>query len=243
MPQLVVQTGRTAPVIASAISADGTVVATIIASRASAVFRQDGVNSSKTTGVYGLRLFRTGQIVGYLPEGDEGKTPMDLTVGANGRLSHAFTVPLPHDGARTAEFTAYVFNVDQVKSVNDHLSFIFQQPLTPIGGQTVLFHASQFRARLDLNSSLALLDECLPLEWAASADGHANPVILGRLADVVRWVGRPGRAVAFLIEALELCRGLQDSDPGGYMSAMGAAGRWHFRRVNSPKSRSDSRRP
>ena len=45
---------------------------------------------------------------------------MDLTAGtAGGTLTHTFTVRLPRDGSEDRDFSAYAFNVSQVKSQTD----------------------------------------------------------------------------------------------------------------------------
>lgn len=70
------------------------------------------------SGVYDLRLFRDGQLVAYLPEGESFNliSPADLSGGSNKRQSHIFTAKLPHNGAEKYSFSAFAFNVDQVKS-------------------------------------------------------------------------------------------------------------------------------
>jgi hypothetical protein len=58
---------------------------------------------SATSGVYDLRLFRDGQLVGYLPETDSfsASDPKDLTEDSTERsFTHTFTVPLQHNNAK-----------------------------------------------------------------------------------------------------------------------------------------------
>ena len=63
-----------------------------------------------TSGAADLRLFRDGQLVGYVDD--------DLTLDNEGKFSKTFTVRLPHaTGQHThARFTAYAFNHERVKS-------------------------------------------------------------------------------------------------------------------------------
>ncbi len=108
---------------------------TVTASHASGDFHQEGQDVTLSTGVYDLRLFRNGQLVGALPAQDEGATPVDLTADApGGTLSHTFTVRLPRDGAKTVAFSAYAFNVSQVKSETDRVTYTLPTPLPVVKG-------------------------------------------------------------------------------------------------------------
>ena len=75
---------------------------------------------------YDLRVFRDGQLVGSLPG--------DLT-SKGGKRTHTFTVRLPRDGADHAEFSAYAFNVDRVKSRTDRRTYTLPQPLPIVKGR------------------------------------------------------------------------------------------------------------
>ena len=94
----------------------------------------------------------------------------------------------------------------------------------PIDGRTLLFNAAVSRMPSNLKWSLATLQQCLPLEQAASTDGRANPVILSQLAFVARLVGQRENAAFFLSETLGLCRGREEQDPHGYMRTLWYAG-------------------
>ena len=93
-----------------------------------------------------------------------------------------------------------------------------------VGGRTHLFNAGVFLLSSDLNRSLMILEQCLPLERATRDDGRANPVILSQLALVSRLTDQAERAAAYLSEALEVCRGREESDAHGYGRAMWIAG-------------------
>jgi predicted ATPase/DNA-binding SARP family transcriptional activator len=94
----------------------------------------------------------------------------------------------------------------------------------PVGGRTILFNAGIYLVPSDLPRSLEILEQCLPLE-RESNNGVANPVILSQLAFVHRLAGHPERAAALLLDALELCRGQEESDPHGYARALWVGGR------------------
>lgn len=98
-------------------------------------FHQNGTDVVKQSGVYDLRLFRNGQLVGSLPTGEEGEKPTDLTNATNGTVAQTFTVRLPRDGSEAAEFSAYAFNVDQVKSQTVRQRYTLPRPLPPAKGR------------------------------------------------------------------------------------------------------------
>lgn len=77
------------------------------------------------SGVYNLLLFRDNQLVGYLPQ--EGslnlQSRVDLSNGSDQPRSHTFTIKLPQDGRKDHTFSAFAFNVDQVKSQTTRFDF------------------------------------------------------------------------------------------------------------------------
>lgn len=86
---------------------------------------------SLRSGVYDLRLFRDGQLVGHLPV-DRAFTAAsdDLSNGSDEQNTHIFKgIRLPHNGSNKFEFTAYAFNVDSVKSVTAKQSLELPKPL------------------------------------------------------------------------------------------------------------------
>lgn len=110
---------------------------TVEAQAATGTFHQDGQDVVKTSGVYDLRLFRNGQLAGSLPAGEEeeGGAPADL---AGGAAAHTFTVRLPRDGGQSAEFRAYAFNRDRVKSRTDRRAYALPQPLPVVKGRVYI---------------------------------------------------------------------------------------------------------
>ena len=108
---------------------------TVEAQATTGVFSQDGRDVTERSGVYDLRLFRNGQLVGSLSAQDPGGQSADLTAGVDGLVTHTFTVRLPRDGRRTAEFSAYAFNGDQVKSRTERVIDTLSRPLAPVRGR------------------------------------------------------------------------------------------------------------
>jgi WD40 repeat protein/uncharacterized caspase-like protein len=89
------------------------------------------------SGVYDLRLFRNGQVVGSQPaEGGEVK-PDPQT----GKLVHTFPVRLPRarpgagGAAEPVELSAYAFNEDRVKSLTARASYTPKEPLPAAKGR------------------------------------------------------------------------------------------------------------
>lgn len=77
--------------------------------------KQGAQGIKRETGVYDLRLFRDGQLVGHAPEGAGGEVKTDA---ATGRATMTFKdIRLPRRAnLKEVEFTAYAFNEDRVKS-------------------------------------------------------------------------------------------------------------------------------
>jgi WD40 repeat protein len=102
-------------------------------------FTRDGKPVSLTSGVYDLRLFRDGQIVGQWPEPrplEDAPTDHEAELRAwreqseihvdptTGKAIHTFTVRLPRKpGLKQTDFSAYAFNSDRVKSATAHKVF------------------------------------------------------------------------------------------------------------------------
>lgn len=94
-------------------------------------------NGKTRSGLYNLRLFRDGQLVGQFPAdaGDsdalaDWQAANRLPVGADGRARTRFTVPLA-TGADHAKpiFTAYAFNSDRIKGETVSRSYV-RPPVT-----------------------------------------------------------------------------------------------------------------
>jgi WD40 repeat protein len=69
----------------------------------------------QASGVFDVRLFRDGQLIGYAPENDG-----EVKLNADGKAQLTFAhIKLAHRGAKKVEFAAYAFNKDRVKSETD----------------------------------------------------------------------------------------------------------------------------
>jgi len=95
----------------------------------------------------------------------------------------------------------------------------------PLGGRTALFNAGSALVQVDLRRALEIMEQCLPLERAASEEGRANPAILSELACVTQMLGQAERAATFLADALTLSAERGDRDLGGQYYALHEATR------------------
>jgi uncharacterized caspase-like protein len=95
-------------------------------------------NGKTRSGLYNLRVFRDGQLVGQYPAnaGDsdalaDWQVANQLPVGADGRARTSFTVPLATGaGHEKPVFTAYAFNSDRIKGETVSRSYA-RPPVTP----------------------------------------------------------------------------------------------------------------
>ena len=128
------------------------VTITIEVAKATGEFKSDKGSIKRETGVYDLRLFRDGQIVGQFPrEADTGIEPATqanptyaqelagwqernrIELDSNGKRTIKFeNIRLPRTaGVKDVEFTAYAFNEDRVKSRTDSAPFDIPAELAP----------------------------------------------------------------------------------------------------------------
>ncbi|MGA9770538.1 MAG: caspase family protein [Blastocatellia bacterium] len=108
------------------------VTVTVEVSKASGTVQRGGKRVTLESGVYDLRLFRDGQLVGYAPA-ERGAIEIDP---ATGKAVKTFKVRLPR--ARQTEFSAYAFNADQVKSATDRKVFELPKDLAVSKGRAYL---------------------------------------------------------------------------------------------------------
>lgn len=94
-----------------------------------------GQSAAPRSGVYDLRLFRDGQLVGYAPHHD-GEIKLDGT----GKAKLTFrNIKLPRTaGVKQVEFAAYAFNSDRVKSATDRKVYNLPAALAPVKGRAYL---------------------------------------------------------------------------------------------------------
>ncbi len=110
-----------------------TVKITLEVARASGTIQRGAQKLEKTTGVYDVRLFRDGQLVGYAPE-NTGEVSVDPTTG-KATLTFA-GIKLPRSrNVKEVEFSAYAFNIDRVKSATSRQTFKIPSTVTPARGR------------------------------------------------------------------------------------------------------------
>lgn len=111
------------------------VTVSVEVSRARGEFQQGGRKVSLETGVFDLRLFRDGQLVGYASESG-GEIKLDPNTGKT--VINFTNIKLPRRGeASQVEFSAYAFNTDRIKSATDRKSFDIR-PTTSTRGRAYL---------------------------------------------------------------------------------------------------------
>ena len=85
------------------------------------------------TGVFDLRLFRDGQLVGYAPRND-GRIAVDPKTGT--AVVQLAGIKLPSGTqAKSVEFTAYAFNRDRIKSATHRFAYAMPQGAAPARGR------------------------------------------------------------------------------------------------------------
>ena len=95
------------------------------------VFETKIQSLNRESGVFDLRLFRDGQLVGYAPE-NGGKIEVD---GETNKAILSFNVNLPNQlHSKQIEFSAYAFNSDRVKSDTFKHIFKTSKTITPERG-------------------------------------------------------------------------------------------------------------
>ena len=105
-------------------------------SKAKGEFQRGDRKVEQESGVYDLRLFRDGQLVGYAPE-NGGEVTVDPKRG-NAVVTFS-NLRLPRNaGANRVEFSAYAFNVDRVKSRTARKNFDIPKRRMPIKGRAYL---------------------------------------------------------------------------------------------------------
>lgn len=113
----------------------GRVSITVKVARARSETQRDSRGDLLETGVYDLRLFRDGQLVGYEPK--EGR---EVRLDSDGTRTISFeNVRLPRKpGVKSVEFSAYAFNVAQVKSTTARRSVEIPDNLQPLKGRAYI---------------------------------------------------------------------------------------------------------
>jgi WD40 repeat protein/uncharacterized caspase-like protein len=126
---------------------------------------RDGKRIMLQSGVFDLRLFRDGQLVGHVP----GNLKLDTT----GKGTFLFPVKLRRDTPdEKVEFTAYAFNVDRVKSVASDYTYQPRQPRS----------AMKARAYVISVGVNAYEDETLDLSFAADDAQVSQQMLTNKLS-------------------------------------------------------------
>jgi len=121
------------------------------------------------SGVYDVRLFRDGQLVGYAPAND-GKVALSF-FGGKATLKFP-NIKWPRTGVEQVEFSAYAFNSDGIKSTTDRKTY----KLTPLPAQV---KGRAYIISLGVN---AYEREGLDLRYAANDARQVQESLSGRLA-------------------------------------------------------------
>ncbi len=128
---------------------------TVEVSAAEDTFQRDGKYVVLKTGVYDLRLYRNGQLVGQWPEAGEvtykgldttseealeaWRIATKIPLNENGKATQPFTVRVPRrEDLREVEFSAYVFNLDRVKGETAHQTYEVRPGLSTVPGRAYL---------------------------------------------------------------------------------------------------------
>jgi WD40 repeat protein/uncharacterized caspase-like protein len=169
----------------------GLVDVTVEVRKAEREFQRSGKLLKVATGVYDLRLFRDGQIVGEWPKpeaptaaaaqtgGTEtieqwrkaGAVAVDPKTGTAAITFKRIKLPRQAD-TRKVEFTAYTFNEDRVKSQTAAMEYEIPNALTPLKGRAYLI-------TVGVNASET---PAFDLRFAAQDARAVNDVLPGKLS-------------------------------------------------------------
>lgn len=140
---------------------------------------QDVVSNGRHSGVYDVRLFRNGQLVGAAPD---APGPLAVEPATGGKVLKFPGIRIPRSTAGTPlVFSAYAFNSDQVKSLTARKSYS-----VPEGGSPPERRA--YVVSIGVNASE---DPSLNLRFAANDARRTNTMVVerllksGRFSDVV----------------------------------------------------------
>jgi WD40 repeat protein len=113
--------------------APNNVTVTVEVANASGNLLRNGSRVAVNSGVYNLKLFRDGQLVGYEPKSGE-EIKLDPQTGKT-TLTFA-NIKLPRRASlKQLEFSAYAFNTDKIKSRTDRKVFEIAAPLQSVKGR------------------------------------------------------------------------------------------------------------
>jgi hypothetical protein len=166
-----------------------TVQVTVEVTNVKSSSQRDTSGKPLESGVYDVRLFRDGQLVGYTPN-DDGKVKSGsiwswfttapknegaVELNADGKAILKFSnIKWPRTGVEQVEFSAYAFNSDRIKSATDRKSYRLTPPPTPVRGRAYVIS-------LGVN---AYERGGLNLRYAANDARQVQGSLAGRLAEL-----------------------------------------------------------
>jgi WD40 repeat protein len=172
---------------------------TVRAGGASGEFPRNGKLTKVSTGVYDLRVFREGQLVGWAPETStqwqagppasgadadardlvRWREKTRLTLDASGEKWLTFTVRVPRQADRKrVKFTAYAFNEDRVKSSTASGTLSVTTPLSTRAGKAYMISVGVNRTE-----STPQWD----LQYAATDARKLSEVVMRKLDETRRY--------------------------------------------------------
>ncbi|HZS10484.1 MAG TPA: caspase family protein [Blastocatellia bacterium] len=109
-----------------------TISVTVEVANLSGKIVRDGQQITMDSGVWNLRLFRDGQLVGCAPEQDGA-----IRLDASGKAVLTFdNIRLPRRAdLKQVEFSAYAFNADRIKSETARQTYVLPAPLETVKGR------------------------------------------------------------------------------------------------------------
>ena len=185
-----------------------TALVTVEVSQAEAERKRGSVNLDKT-GVFDLRLFRDGQLVGYWPtphavfQQASLRAPISNTQQADktleawrsdaeiqltgGKLTKTFTVQLSHnENLKEVNFTAYAFNRDRVRSKIARKTFTLTDPLPTRKGRAYIISVGVNLSEIFRNEPANNLDYADKDAEATSQHLFESLTQTGDYEDVIR---------------------------------------------------------
>ncbi|MDT5121852.1 MAG: hypothetical protein QOC96_1334 [Acidobacteriota bacterium] len=200
----------------------GGVSVTVEVARAKSETQRDVQGNLLETGVYDLRLFRDGQLVGYEP--DKGR---EVRLEKDGTRTIKFeNIRLPRKaGVKSVEFSAYAFNVDQVKSATARKSVEIPDGLQTVKGRAYIitvgvnaYENTAFDLNFAANDARRLQDvmhrSLIGSGEYAEKDIVQIPLISDYRTDGGKSVASPNNATKRVFKAvLDLLSGKKVDDP------------------------------
>jgi WD40 repeat protein len=205
--------------VAQVVPGDSSDVANVTVEAVEGSFSHGNVPVAMRSGVYDLRLFRDGQLVGRWPEpapGDDAMpepdttNPNDMALWrdanrvplVDGKATKTFKVRLPRESAPKGKLSAYAFNEDRVKSATASVAYEVPKGLSEANPKAYLvsFGAAGFSdAVWDLSFSAGdarLAEQELGKALKDVGRYEVVPIVLATDRGTAGQPARPGEAAA-----------------------------------------------